>query len=1067
MSLRLQESWWLLLVVAAVPLAVLGLRWFRAMSRTRRWTCVLLRLLLLGVLAAALAGATLLRQVDRLAVIAVVDVSGSVERLFDPGRDAAGRPLSLSDRIGAFLDAASGRAETAPGVPPRRADDLSAVVAYDSSPLVVGAIESRSPAPFLPAPLPVEPDRQDEGTNTAAALRVAGAMLPPDAAAKIILFTDGNDTAGDAVEAASAIHRSAWNATRSGERGSGGVPARTIPIDVVPLTYTVPHEVSVASLEAPAAAPAESTVQLRVTLTATAPTAGRLEVSREGEPVPIADTRSTGAGREAGGGNGLRLSLQPGSTVVRVPVHLPAGRVHRFEAIFTPDDPRTGDTIAANNRAQAVTLTPGRSSVLIIDGAAAAGDDPAAGTLAATLRAAGLEVTSLAPVAVPNDPLWFQRYDLVVLQNVPADALAEGVSDTLASYTTDQGGGLVMIGGPDSFGAGGWKGTPIEPILPVRLDLPEQLISPAAAVVIVIDCSGSMGFRVGNSRRSKQAIANDGAAVAVKAMDKTDLVGVIIFNNRYEQLIPLGPNSDPDRSAELIRGIMADGGTNLPPALEAAWHELRAVKAGVKHIIVLSDGRSQGTEQLVPLAQNIHSDGIRVSTIAVGDEADVGTMSAIAGAGDGIYYRVIDPNMLPRIFLKAVRVVRSPLVREKPFVPVMLATGSPITQGLGTPPPLNGLVLTQARTDPGVTYAMATPTGEPLLGYWNVGVGRVAAFTSDASRWAAPWLDWPGYARMWLQMVRTIARPQPDRGQELTVDLDGDDLVVRLAASDAEGRPIDNLDVPAVLNGPGGKRVHVRLVQTGAGEYRVRVAAPDPGSYVVSLTPRLDGRALPPVVGGVARSGGAEYRRLSSNEQRVRQIAAAGGGRVLSLDRPAEAAIFSRDGISPAIAREPLWRWLLFAAIALYLLDVASRRVAWDRFFGAEFGAAARRRAAELVRSRGHAATATVQQLRRRDEELARAGEATAGPPKLSSEDARALVQAEAERRRQARAAARRPVDPHASPAQSPQAGPASRPVDGEGEPVTPPDETEHASSLLEAKRRALRRLRGEDEPRI
>lgn len=1059
MSFRLQDPWWLLIIAAAIPMALVGLRWFRAMARTRRWTCVLLRLLVLSVLAAALAGATLLREVDRLAVIAVVDVSGSVERLFDPGVDASGRPLTLSDRVGAFLDGASGKAgSSASPVPPRRADDLSAVVAYDSSPLVTGALEARSPAPFLPAPLPVESDPDDEGTNTAAALRVAGALAPPDAAARIIVFTDGNDTTGDASEVAGSIHRAGAGRTRPGE------PARTIPIDVVPLNYTVSHEVSVASFEAPAVAPAESTVQLRVALTATAPVSGELQISREGQPIAIADPARPGA--DPGGGTARRLTLEPGNTIVRLPVRLPAGRVHRFEAIFVPDDPAQSDTITVNNRAQAVTLTPGRSSVLIVDGVSGSGEDSAGGTLAATLRAGGLEVDSLSPAAIPSDPLWFQKYDLVMLQNVPADAFSEGVADTLASYVSDQGGGLVMIGGPDSFGAGGWRGTPIEPILPVRLDLPEQLISPAAAVVIVIDCSGSMAFRVGNSRRSKQAIANDGAAVAVAAMDKTDLVGVIIFNNRYEQLVPLGPNRDPDRSAALIRGIMADGGTNLPPALDAAWQQLRSVKADVKHIIVLSDGRSQDTEQLVPLAQNIHADGIRVSTIAVGDEADVGTMSSVASAGDGTYYRVIDPTLLPRIFLKAVRVVRSPLVREQPFEPVMLSTGSPISEGLGTPPPLNGVVLTQARTDPTVTYAMATPTGEPLLAHWSAGVGRVGAFTSDASHWASPWLDWPGYARMWLQMVRTVARPQPDRGQELSVDLDGDDIVVRLVARDAEGRPLDNLDVPAVLHGPGGKRIDVRLVQTGAGEYQARVPAADPGSYVVSLMPRAGagagGKAMPPVVGGVARSGGAEYRRLSSNEDAIRRLAAAGGGRVLSLDRPGEAALFSRAGLRPATAREPLWRWLLVVGIGLYLLDVASRRVAWDRFFGTEFGALARRRAAEIVRSRGREATATVEKLRRRDQELARAGEAVAGPAKLSSEDARALVKAEAERRRQARAAARRPGEPMAR-----QDDPLATTSDSSAKPeaAPPPAGEERTSSLLEAKRRARRQLEGDDQP--
>jgi uncharacterized membrane protein len=822
--------------------------------------------------------------------------------------------------------------------------------------------------------------------------------------------------------------------------------------------YQAPADVAVESVETPSIASAEATVLVRVVLSATQPMTGTLRLAREGQPIDASPDQP---------GLTQRLTLPEGRTIVRVPVRLPVGRVHRFEAVFEPEGAAgqaATDAVAENNRGESLTLTPGRSSVLVLDGVTTGADQSSAsaalaGRLADTLKAAGMEVESREPSSVPADPLWLQRYDLVVLQNVPADGLGDGVPRALADYVTQQGGGLVMIGGPDSFGAGGWRGTPVEPILPVKLELPERLVSPAAAVMIVIDCSGSMGFPVGGSRRSKQAITNDGAAAAVRSLDKTDLVGVVIFNNEPEVLIPLSANSQPERSAAVIQRIQPDGGTNVPPALEVAANQLRAARAETKHIIVLSDGRSQNKEVLPSLAQSIAADGIRISTIAVGDDADGPTMSKMASVGGGVYYRVVDPNLLPRIFVKAVRVVRTPLIREQPFQPVLLATGSPIIDGLAETgvPPLNGLVLTQPRADPTVIYAMlaGTPSGdgpdrrggEPLLAHWNAGVGQVAAFTSDAHHWASPWLNWPGYARMWTQLARTIARPQADRSQELRVEADGDELVVTALLNDAQGRPIDGADVSGSMRGPGGASRELRLPQVAAGEYRARVRAPDAGSWIVTLAPRAGAQALPPLVGGVARSGVAEFRSLRTNMEAIRALAQAGGGRVLDLNQPEAAGLFDRAGVTPVIAREPIWRWLIIAGIALYLLDVGSRRVAWDRLLPDR--ALRRRREAEAALA-GRAAT-TVGRLRERDVELTRQAERGELPPKLSVEDARAIVRAEAERRRQQRAAARQATakPETTSEVKAPPTDAATTAEAGEAGP----------SSLLDAKRRARKKF--------
>jgi Ca-activated chloride channel homolog len=1057
MSVRFDEPVWLLLLIAALPMGAAALVWLAGVSRARRWSAVLLRTALVGLIAGALAGTSMVRSAERLAVVGVVDLSGSVTRNFDAGTDARGRPVSGARRAADFLRGASVN---------RRADDLMGLVAFDGTALAVAAPTTGDPLVF-----PIEAPGV-EGTNVEAALRLAGAMIPPGATGRIVLFSDGNQTAGDALRGAAELAGSSAG-VRTGQDAASAV--RRVPVDVVPLTYSVSGEVIVESVDAPPVAPADATVTVRVVLNATDAATGTLTLLREGVPVDIAG--------DGGSTRSRRVSLPAGRSVERLTVRLPPGRIHRFEAVFeadrdegaSPGARARADRVAVNNRGEAFTLTPGKGSVLIVDGVG--GGDPAGGgaVLADALRGSGLDVTLLAPEAIRPDPLSLQPYDLVILQNVAADAISRPTQQLLASYVSDLGGGLVMVGGPDSFGAGGWKGTPVEPILPVRLDLPEKLIVPGAAVVIVLDRSGSMNARVTGSRRSQQQIAVEGAAVAITSMDKTDLVGVISFNENTRVDIPLAPNADPEANARTVREIWADGGTVLPPALEEAHRQLREVKADVKHVIVLSDGRSQGTELLSGIAERMKTDGIKISTIAVGDGADTQTLSELASATQGRFYRVVDPTVLPRIFVKAVRVVRTPSIREQPFRPVIAGAGSPLVDGLAGAevPELRGLVLTQPRADRTIVMSMVTPTGEPVLASWNAGLGRVAAFTSDAHRWASDWVGRAEYSRLWTQIVRAVARPPADRTQQITTELVGDELLVRLEATGDDGRPIDLLSVPGAVYGPAGERKDVRLTQTAPGTYEARVPAAESGSYVVALTPRLGNRALAPVLGGASRPAGVEFRALTSNAPMLRELASATGGRVLSLADPGGANLFSREGVVPAEARVPLWRTLMLWAVIVMLLDVATRRIAWDRLLSREFGASVRRETAANLADRGKQAQAAVERLKRIDaaparrpastpapsaasgapvaaspeSEFAPSTEPVAGGP-LGVDDAREIVRQEAERRRRTREAAR-------TAATSPEAPPAPKPTPGPEGEASP----EGGSSLLEAKRRARRRM--------
>ena len=109
-----------------------------------------------------------------------------------------------------------------------------------------------------------------------------------------------------------------------------------------------------------------------------------------------------------------------------------------------------------------------------------------------------------------------------------------------------------MIGGPSSFGAGGWKGTPVAEILPLELDPPKQLILPQAALVLVLDRSGSMNRPVAGARASQQEVANRAAATAIESLRGDALVGVISFSSTARVVVPLQLNSDRRALGERI-----------------------------------------------------------------------------------------------------------------------------------------------------------------------------------------------------------------------------------------------------------------------------------------------------------------------------------------------------------------------------------------------------------------------------------------------------------------------------------------------------------------------------------
>jgi Ca-activated chloride channel family protein len=892
-SFAFDYPWWLFVLVLIVPSAVVGWGWMSGVPKGRRIAAISIRSLLIALLAFVLAGLQRVHETDRVAVVAVLDVSGSIRSFADFGLGDLGSPLNAEDAYRSFLDRASAD---------KKPDDLLGVVVFDGQATAAG-LPARSGAAERILQVP-----ETSGTNIASAIARARAILPADVNARLVVISDGRSTAGDldAVET-------------------------TTPIDVVAISYEVADEVVLESVEMPSRAIPESVVDIRVVLKSAGVSRGLLSLFYDGQPVDL-DAESDE--------EGMYIELAQGRQVLTLPVQLGVGRVHRLRAVFEPEQGvnevgqrvSIGDTSNANNSAAGITITPGHGRILLLDGVNNGDGSGSALVLPDTLSRGHWDVDVVSGSAFPQDLLDLEQYDLVILVNTARDMLSEDDERMLETYTRVLGGGLLFVGGPDALGAGGWRGSELEKILPVKLDVADDVVMPEVAVVIVLDSSGSMRRAVFGSSRTQQTVANESAAGAIDILDPRDQIGVIAFASSPRVVVPIGPNTDPETTRKAVVNIRSDGGTYLVPAMELAREQLDSVEAKTKHVIVLSDGQSDNAQALPGIAQSFGDAGIKVTTIAVGDDADDSTLRQMATRSGGVAHRVINPSRLPRVFLKAIRVVRTPMVREELFTPIVLDPNIPMLSSAGALPALSGLVMTEQIEDPLVSTPIVSDRGEPLLAYHQVELGRVAVFTSDASNWASGWIEDPVFERFWTNLVQWTMRNASEEPGELTTVIQDGRAEFEYETLDVDGAPIDGLSVDAQIFGPDGTVRKVPLSQTGAGKYSGSAEGLGTGVHVVIARPMKGDEPLMPSIAGIEISAAAEYTHLSADPSSLIDLAERTGGRVLDFNNPLAASLFDRGGLNPTRAYTPMWPALILLILLVFLADIAARRVAWDRW---------------------------------------------------------------------------------------------------------------------------------------
>jgi len=885
----------------ATPLALILLLLFpyiiwlgrpeKGTARWRDWASLILRLLIILLLILGLAGAQLVSASDELAIVFLVDASDSINR-------------EQAQQAESFIQQAM------EGLGP---NDKAAMVVFGANALVERPMSALADL----APITSIPERLH--TDIGEAIRLGLALFPAGSARRLVLLSDGVTTQGNVLEA-----------VRLATAGD-------ISIDVIPLPRdSLAVEAFLIEVDAPSRVGEGETFNINVSAESTENMPAELQVLAA--DLVVYDQT---------------VQLRPGINSFAIPLRAGSPEFARYVVQLTP----LKDSIYQNNQLAAFTDIIGAPSVLLVANEDQLDDrgnhlPDESIQLQLALEATGLNVERTTPTALPSNLEDLTSYDSVVLVNVNAKELSQRKMNALQHYVRDLAGGLVVVGGPESYGMGGYFLTPLEVILPVEMQIKDQERFPSVSIAIVIDRSGSMAIQEGGV--TKIQLAAEGAVRVVELLNDLDEIAVIPVDTEPDQ--PIGPAPATNRSEIIarIRKIGAGGGgIFVRTGLEAAAKALAESSNDVKHIILLADGADSEQKEGVPeLIEALSAEGISLSTVSIGEGPDVRWLQEMAELGGGRFHFTDRAANLPQIFTQeTTSIQRSYLVEERffpslgdsPFARQHAIFQAMANSGITRVPPLMGYVGTSPKDT--AQIILSTHLGDPLLAAWEHGLGRSVAWTSDSSsRWATDWVQWPGFASFWSNVVRWSIRDERQGQIDANVILsDGEARIVVDARNDSGGY-LNELTIEATVVSPDGESDNISFQQIGPGLYEGRFIPHDEGAYFLRITGTTrEGEAIAGQTIGWVLGYSPEYGTLKTNPQLLSQIAEISGGRTFDVTAVEEAgAVFERYRPGTKTS-QPIWPWLVGLAIILLPLDIAVRRLAitnrdarraWEVTFG-------------------------------------------------------------------------------------------------------------------------------------
>jgi hypothetical protein len=703
-----------------------------------------------------------------------------------------------------------------------------------------------------------------------AALMLAAAMLPVDEPGRIVLTSDAAQSSDDLAEVLALLR------------------ARHIAVDVTPVAAAQPGEALVQGLEAPYPLFAGDSFPLTGRIYAESATTAEVTVLRDDQLLAAQD-----------------VELRAGHNRIETMIDdLDAGSA-LYEMLVAAE----GDGVAENNRNGLwITARPPGSIAVVTP-------QPEQGqAFADALIAQGYEATVMEPDDAPFTLADWLAYQGIALLNVPAIDLTVRQQELIETAVSEHGLGLMILGGANSFGPGGYLETTLERLSPLSSRVPRE--APEVALVFVLDRSGSMQQMVGDVTRLD--VAKRATLAAVDLLNEQSRVGIIVFDSEAQVIMPLQTIGEGSAVPEALSGIDTGGGTSIYPGLVEAFAELRGVEAPARHVIVMTDGLSQPGD-FPGILSEMRADGITVSAVAVGEGAEFTIVESIAAAGGGTFHASTDFEALPSILSQEAMLLSGSPIEELTSQPRWVGSGESFLVGLPTRmPPVEGFVLTTPKPDANVSLVTPDSQGElmPLLASWRYGNGQVLALTTEATgEWTREWQSLPDYPRLWGQAMRAFLPGNPPPGLELTTRRRSDKILVRLQALNPDGTAQEGLELAGRVTpaAGGAEPMEIALIETLPGRYEGSFVPAAAGDYDVAVTV---GDAEAATQAHVAYPARFDFSRAGNG---TAMLADATGGRVLGEDD----ALFS--GGTRRWVTEAGWPLWTLVALGLFMADLFVR----------------------------------------------------------------------------------------------------------------------------------------------
>lgn len=718
-------------------------------------------------------------------------------------------------------------------------------------------------------------DVSTEATDLEEAVNIALAEMPKDSAKRIVLITDGNENEGSIRNTASAVVASGCD------------------FQVYQLEENIANEVYVSDMSIP-------------------------------ENVGIGEKFTIQVEVESNVASTAVVSLYSGRTLKgQQNVTLQVG-TNRF--VFTDTQSDEGlktyrvtveaenDTVTVNNEFSAYTNIEIELPLLVVEG------EPGKATeFRGILDSIGVRYDCVTPSTVPATLSDFTQYAAIVFVDVYADDLREGFLENLQTYIKNYGGGFIVTGGQNSFALGNYRDTVIEEVLPVKMDLQGENEVPVMAFEMVIDKSGSMND--GNGIFTNLDLAKESAYAAVTTVRETDYVGVIAFDDSYERVVPLQPATDKDEISNSIYSISIEGGTQIYPAVLAAATDLSKVNAQIKHIILLTDGQDS-YDNYDELKKIINDAGITLSTVAVGTGCNEQLLKDLAESCNGRYFYTDLSTDIPRIFAQEIFLSSNTYLINEDFTPIVTSNDAIIrpvvVDGL---PQLKGYVATTAKERS--VQLLQSHQGDPILCYWQYGLGKTVAWTSDVTgEWSGNYSGWEKTQLLWHNIIQYVTQDMGMEGAYVEVEQNGGRSEIHYTTENFSA----NTKVIATVFDDEGMATEIELDPMKPGEYIAAFQSSSTGVYTINVQQKEGDEVVSSMNTAAITQYSLEYRFYPNNTL-LDEYTASVGGRIIS-------------DASEVFASTPEYvksRWnlstILLVLAAVWLLwDIAVRRFHFDLF---------------------------------------------------------------------------------------------------------------------------------------